>query len=250
MLIVAGDGDPSEPVCEAVRRLPDSRLERGHEPASALPRRPPPSQRGALPDRDPHALAPADPRLRPDAVRRGLVGKTVIRCLKRFVAREIYHALIEDHQPVRPAPRLPTWAFLASSGSAFGLATMAGSDRVRWPCRTGTLTDPERAYAASAVTVRRRTPVSEPQRYFPRSTTGARDEPQASRCRSRAGPSSAAGGLDDGRAPLLRVRTSRSSGQCYLAGRIRPARIWHKLLKPAKRRVTEADRRSEEAEAP
>ena len=61
-------------VCEAVRRLPDSCLERGHEPASALPRRPPPSQRGALPDRDrPHALAPADHRLRSTSHRRGLV---------------------------------------------------------------------------------------------------------------------------------------------------------------------------------
>ena len=44
-------------VREAVRRVPDSRLERGHEPASALPRRPPPSQRGALPDRDRPACA-------------------------------------------------------------------------------------------------------------------------------------------------------------------------------------------------
>ena len=54
--------------------MADSRLERGHEPASALPRRPPPSQRGALPDRDrPHALAPADHRLRSTSHRRGLV---------------------------------------------------------------------------------------------------------------------------------------------------------------------------------
>ena len=38
-----------------------------------------------------------------DYVRRrtaeGLSKKDIIRCLKRFVAREIYHALIEDHQP-------------------------------------------------------------------------------------------------------------------------------------------------------
>ena len=39
-----------------------------------FPRRPPPSQRGALPDRDrPHALAPADHRLRSTSHRRGLV---------------------------------------------------------------------------------------------------------------------------------------------------------------------------------
>ena len=61
-------------VRKAVRRVPDSRLERGHEPASAFPRRPPPSQRSALPDRDrPHALAPADHRLRPPTHRRGPV---------------------------------------------------------------------------------------------------------------------------------------------------------------------------------
>ena len=78
MMIVAGD-NPARIRSEAAfaklcGALPDSRLERGHEPASALPRRPPPSQRGALPDRDrPHALAPADPRLRPATHRRGLV---------------------------------------------------------------------------------------------------------------------------------------------------------------------------------
>ena len=37
-----------------------------------------------------------------DYVRRrtaeGLSKKDIIRCLKRFVAREIYHALIDDHR--------------------------------------------------------------------------------------------------------------------------------------------------------
>jgi len=28
----------------------------------------------------------------------GLSKKDIIRCLKRFVAREIYHALIDDHR--------------------------------------------------------------------------------------------------------------------------------------------------------
>ena len=78
MMIVAGD-NPTRIRSDAAfaklcGALPDSRLERGHEPASALPRRPPPSQRGALPDRDrPHALAPADHRLRSTSHRRGLV---------------------------------------------------------------------------------------------------------------------------------------------------------------------------------
>ena len=76
MLIVAGDNPTrirSEAAfAKAVRRLSGSRLERGHEPASALPWRSPPSQRRALPDRArPHALAPADHRLRPPPYRRG-----------------------------------------------------------------------------------------------------------------------------------------------------------------------------------
>ena len=78
MLIVAGD-NPTRIRSEAAfaklcGACPIPASSRGHEPASALPRRPPPSQRGALPDRDhPHALAPADPRLRPTTHRRGLV---------------------------------------------------------------------------------------------------------------------------------------------------------------------------------
>ena len=61
---------------------------------------PPSSQRGDLPHRDrPHALAPADPRLcRGRRTAQGLTKKDIIRCLKRFVAREIYNALIADHR--------------------------------------------------------------------------------------------------------------------------------------------------------
>ena len=57
-----------------------------------------------------------------------------------------------------------------------GMRLTSGVDRhrlVRWPCRTGT---PTRSGACRAppvaVAVRCRTPVSEPQRHFPRSTTG------------------------------------------------------------------------------
>ena len=61
-------------VRQALRRLPDPRLHRDYEPAPALPRRPPPSQRGTLPDRDrPHALAPTDSRLRYPTHRSGAV---------------------------------------------------------------------------------------------------------------------------------------------------------------------------------
>ena len=78
MMIVAGDNPTRIRSDAAFAKLcgacPIPCLERGHEPASALPRRPPPSQRGALPDRDrPHALAPADHRLRSTSHRRGLV---------------------------------------------------------------------------------------------------------------------------------------------------------------------------------
>ena len=80
MMIVAGDNPCTDPIRSRVRqalwRLPDPRLDRDHEPAPALPRRPPPSQRGTLPDRDrPHALAPTDPRLRYPTHRSGAVQK-------------------------------------------------------------------------------------------------------------------------------------------------------------------------------
>ena len=61
-------------VRETLRRLPNSRVIRRHQPASALPRRPPPSRRGALSDRHrPHALAPANDRIWPPTYRRGPV---------------------------------------------------------------------------------------------------------------------------------------------------------------------------------
>ena len=48
-------------VRETLRRLSDTSLERSHEQAPVVPRRPQASQRDALSDRDrPHALAPAD----------------------------------------------------------------------------------------------------------------------------------------------------------------------------------------------
>ena len=94
------DPDPLRSrVREALWRLPDPCLIRRHQSASALPWRSPPCQRDSLPDRD--------RRMRwhqatIDYVRRrtaeGLSKKDIIRCLKRFVAREIYHALIDDHR--------------------------------------------------------------------------------------------------------------------------------------------------------
>ena len=111
-----------------------------------------------------------------DYVRRrtaeGLSKKDIIRCLKRFVAREIYHALIEDHQPGATCGLPDVVALFGVFGvNAFGLADYFG--RFRSACRTGT---PTRSGACRAppvaVAVRCRTPVSEPQRHFPRSTTG------------------------------------------------------------------------------
>ena len=78
MMIVAGD-NPTRIRSEAAfaklcGACPIPCIERNHEPAPALPRRPPSSQRGALPNRArPHALSPADHRLRLPTHRRGLV---------------------------------------------------------------------------------------------------------------------------------------------------------------------------------
>ena len=71
------------------------------EQAPPLPRRSPPSERSALPDRDcPHAVPPADDRLRRPTDRRRTheEGHHPVRCLKRFLAREVYQAVMTDHR--------------------------------------------------------------------------------------------------------------------------------------------------------
>ncbi|MDN4507002.1 transposase, partial [Dietzia maris] len=45
----------------------------------------------------------------------GLSKKDIMRCLKRHIAREIYHALINDLQARDPATQAPTTADLAKA---------------------------------------------------------------------------------------------------------------------------------------
>ena len=75
LLIVFGDNPEPIPlrsrVRETLRHLPHPRLIRADQPPPPLPRRAPPSQRSALPDRHrPHALPPAHHRLRHPPQRR------------------------------------------------------------------------------------------------------------------------------------------------------------------------------------
>ena len=60
-------------------------------------------------------------RTRAYAERRTAEGKTkteIIRCLKRYIARELYHALLADLPPNRPLddPRSPTVPITCGAG--------------------------------------------------------------------------------------------------------------------------------------
>ena len=60
-------------------------------------------------------------RTRAYAARRTSEGKTkteIIRCLKRYIARELYHALIADllAQPATPAPPAPIMSVTCGAG--------------------------------------------------------------------------------------------------------------------------------------
>ena len=103
MMIVAGD-NPARIRSEAAfaklcGACPIPRLDRGHEPTPALPRRPPPGQRGL------YRIVIVRMRWHQPTIdyvtrrtAQGLSKKDIIRCLKRFVAREIFNALIIDHR--------------------------------------------------------------------------------------------------------------------------------------------------------
>ena len=81
-----------------VRCRPDPGVVREGHPPPAQPRRRPPGQPRPVADRDhPDELPSADPRLRRRRSKEGLSKKEIIRCLKRYVAREVYPHL-------RPAP--------------------------------------------------------------------------------------------------------------------------------------------------
>ena len=82
-----------------VRRRPDPRLFGESHPPPAQPRRRPASQPCPVADRvHPYGLGPGHPRLRRAPHHEGKSKAEIIRCLKRYVAREVYPHL-------RPASR-------------------------------------------------------------------------------------------------------------------------------------------------
>jgi transposase len=73
------------------RRPDPGRLRQGRRPVPAQPRRQPRSQPGAVADRDhPDEVPSGYPRLRRAAHQGRPVEEEIIRCLKRYVAREVY----------------------------------------------------------------------------------------------------------------------------------------------------------------
>ena len=80
-------------LCGAAR----SRPRRARSAGPAQPRRRPPGQPRVVADRDhPAGIRPGHPATRAYVERRtkeGLSKKEIIRCLKRYVAREVYHQL-------------------------------------------------------------------------------------------------------------------------------------------------------------
>jgi len=77
-----------------VRRRADPGILGENQPAPAQPRRQPRSQPRAAADRDHQdELPPGHPRLHGRRSKEGLPKKEIIRCLKRYVAREVYHQL-------------------------------------------------------------------------------------------------------------------------------------------------------------
>ena len=83
--------------------MSNSRVQRQDQPASAQPRRQPPCQRR------PYRVVIVRMRAHQPTIeyvrRRTAEGKSkpeIIRCLKRFVAREIFGYLCRDPKPTRP----------------------------------------------------------------------------------------------------------------------------------------------------
>jgi hypothetical protein len=83
------------------RHRPDPRELGQDEPPPPRPRRQSPAQHHHPPHRaDPGALPPRDPGLHRSQARRDKTGLEATRCLKRHLARRIWHLL----QPPRPRP--------------------------------------------------------------------------------------------------------------------------------------------------
>jgi transposase len=94
---------------QAVRRLPHPGLLRQDQPSPPQPGRQPPGQRRAVPDRRrPDALASCDHRLCGTPHPEGLSKREIIRCLKRYVAREVYRLLPSPRPPSHSRPHRST----------------------------------------------------------------------------------------------------------------------------------------------
>ena len=83
------EATPHSPRC----RAPVHAGQRQDSSASAQPRRPGPEQRNPHHRGDPHAVLPHDQGLRHPSQSRGKSSREIQRCLKRYIARELYRAL-------------------------------------------------------------------------------------------------------------------------------------------------------------
>ena len=87
-----------------VRRRTDPRVLGPHRPPPAQPRRRPPRQRRPVAHRPgPHALPPAHRAYVERRTKQGLSKLDIMRCLKRYIAREVYHHLTEPPAPTPAA---------------------------------------------------------------------------------------------------------------------------------------------------
>ena len=90
---------------------PRSRVEREDGPAQAQPRRQPAGELGALRDRDQaHGVRREDEEVRGEADLRGKSRREAVRCLKRYIAREVYHVLMDLNSPTAPRRKAPELA--------------------------------------------------------------------------------------------------------------------------------------------
>jgi transposase len=111
LLVTAGENIDRLRLGRALRRQPDPRRLRPPRPPPPQPRRRPRRQPHAAHDRRlPPALLRTHPRLRRTRTAEGKTKPEIIRCLKRYIAREIYHALSADlaelstPEPATPSP--------------------------------------------------------------------------------------------------------------------------------------------------
>ena len=121
-----------------LRGGPHPRLVGAHAAPSAQPRRQPRRQPGAAPTRHrPPQSRPPHPGLRGAPTREGKSKKEIIRCLKRYAARELYRLLAEpaNSRPMGPAILSPKGARNDRSDvhQGFPTATASGEPAARRP---------------------------------------------------------------------------------------------------------------------